>query len=243
MKKIILLLALCLCVGNLFAQDADKLRDEGDAASKAKNYPEALAKYGEYLKATDYKDEGRIFNAGFCAMQAKNYAEAVKYFEMSVKNNYNADDAYIGLAQAYRNLNKKTEFMTTIENGLKAYPDNANMEKLLYVQCMKDGQAAQKANNMSEAEKLFKEVLVVSNKQYKGNALYSLGSMFYGKGAQELQAATPLATSDPDKYKTEKAKAEANLTKAKEYLTEAISVDPPNDKSKKILDATIAALK
>ena len=36
MKKIVLLVALCLCVGNLFAQDADKLRDEGDAALKAK---------------------------------------------------------------------------------------------------------------------------------------------------------------------------------------------------------------
>lgn len=38
MKKIVLLVALCLCVGNLFAQDADKLRDEGDAALKAKDY-------------------------------------------------------------------------------------------------------------------------------------------------------------------------------------------------------------
>ena len=28
MKKIVLLVALCLCVGNLFAQDADKLRSE-----------------------------------------------------------------------------------------------------------------------------------------------------------------------------------------------------------------------
>lgn len=42
MKKIILLLAFCLSVGNLFAQDAnaDKLREEGDAAMTAKNYPE-----------------------------------------------------------------------------------------------------------------------------------------------------------------------------------------------------------
>ena len=31
MKKIVLLLAFCLSIGNLFAQDADKLRDEGDA--------------------------------------------------------------------------------------------------------------------------------------------------------------------------------------------------------------------
>lgn len=45
MKKIILLLAFCLSVGNLFAQDAnaDKLREEGDAAMTAKNYPEVVA--------------------------------------------------------------------------------------------------------------------------------------------------------------------------------------------------------
>lgn len=63
MKKIILLLAFCLSVGNLFAQDAnaDKLREEGDAAMTAKNYPEVVAKYSEYLKLTNYEDESRIF--------------------------------------------------------------------------------------------------------------------------------------------------------------------------------------
>ena len=57
MKKIILLLAFCLSVGNLFAQDAnaDKLREEGDAAMTAKNYPEVVAKYSEYLKLTNPK--------------------------------------------------------------------------------------------------------------------------------------------------------------------------------------------
>lgn len=243
MKKIVLLLALCLCVGNLFAQDADKLRDEGDAALKAKDYAGALTKYGEYLKMTDYKDTARIFNTGFCATQAKNYAEAVKYFDMSITNKYNADDAYVGKAQAYKNLNKNAEFMTTIEDGLKAFPENANMEKLLYVQCIKQGQAAQKAGKTSEAEELFKEVLVVSNKTYKGNALYSLGAMFYGNGAKALQAATPLATSDPNKYNTEKEKATVDLKKAKEYLTQALAINPNDANSKKILDATNATLK
>ena len=49
MKKIVLLVALCLCVGNLFAQDADKLRDEGDAALKAKDYATVVTKYGESI--------------------------------------------------------------------------------------------------------------------------------------------------------------------------------------------------
>lgn len=73
MKKIILLLAFCLSVGNLFAQDAnaDKLREEGDAAMTAKNYPEVVAKYSEYLKLTNYEDESRIFNCAFAATMPK----------------------------------------------------------------------------------------------------------------------------------------------------------------------------
>ena len=63
MKKIVLLVALCLCVGNLFAQDADKLRDEGDAALKAKDYATVVTKYGEYLKQNNYQDTARIFIA------------------------------------------------------------------------------------------------------------------------------------------------------------------------------------
>lgn len=73
MKKIILLLAFCLSVGNLFAQDAnaDKLREEGDAAMTAKNYPEVVAKYSEYLKLTNYEDESRIFNLCICSLQCQ----------------------------------------------------------------------------------------------------------------------------------------------------------------------------
>lgn len=243
MKKIVLLLAFCLSVGNLFAQDADKLRDEGDAALKAKDYAGALAKYGEYLKLTDYQDTVRIFNAGFCADQAGQAAEAAKYFDLSIQNNYNADDAYVGKAKAYRDMNKPAEFTATVEEGLKAFPKNANMEKMLYVYCVKGGQAAQKKGNYAEAEELFKDVLVVSNPTYKSNALYSLGAMLYNKGAKALQAATPLATGDPDKYKSEKAKADADLKKAQGYLNQALELNPENANAKKIAEAIAAQLK
>ena len=135
MKKTVLLVAFCLCVGNIFAQDANKLRDEGDAALKAKDYATAVTKYGEYLKTND-KDTVRIFNAGFAANQAKNYAEAAKFFDQAIKLNYNVDDSYVGAAMAYRNLKKTDEFINTVKEGLKAIPDGnknkANLEKLLY---------------------------------------------------------------------------------------------------------------
>lgn len=243
MKKIVLVLALCLCAGSLFAQDADKLKNEGDAAFKAKKYSEALTRYSEYLKITDYKDIPCIFNAGFCAAQAENYTEAVKFFEMSVKNNYNADNAYLKMAQAYQNLNKNAEFITTIKNGLKAFPGNIHMEKLLYVQCFKNAQAARDAKKLDEAAKFYEEVLIIDNKKLKLNTLHTLGTILFNKGYTTLYKATPLATSDPDKYKAEKEKADADLIKAKEYLTQALVINPAHEYSKKILDNINKTLK
>ena len=88
---------------------------------------------------------------------------------------------------------------------------------------------------------MFKDVLVVGNTQYKGNALYSLGAMYYNAGAKILAAATPIATSDPDKYAAEKKKADAHMAKAKTYLEQAVQLNPADEKSKKILDALNAA--
>jgi len=172
MKKIILLLAFCLSVGNLFAQDAnaDKLREEGDAAMTAKNYPEVVAKYSEYLKLTNYEDESRIFNCAFAAYNAKKYDDAIKFYDMAIQKGYKADDAYVGKAMSLRSQDKAADFTATVEAGLKANAQNANLEKLLYAYCMKKGQAAQKAGKTEEAEELFKDVLVVSNAKYKGNA-------------------------------------------------------------------------
>ena len=155
------------------------------------------------------------------------------------KRGYKADDAYVGKAMSLRSQDKAADFTATVEAGLKANAQNANLEKLLYAYCMKKGQAAQK----EEAEELFKDVLVVSNAKYKGNALYSLGVMFYNAGAKILADANPIATSDPDKYAAEKKKADAQMAKAKGYLEQAVALNAADANSKKILDAINAAAK
>ena len=181
----------------------------------AKNYPEVVAKYSEYLKATNYEDESRIFNCAFAAFQAKQYDTAVQFYDMAIQKGYKVDDAYTGKAMALRSLDKAAEFSATVEAGLKANAQNTNLEKLLYGYCMKKAQAAQKAGKLTEAEDLFKDVLVVNNKQYKGNALYSLGVMFYNNGAKILTAANPIAQTEPEKYAAEKKKAEKKRRAAK----------------------------
>lgn len=222
---------------------ADKLREEGDAAMTAKNYPEVVAKYSEYLKLTNYEDESRIFNCAFAAYNAKKYDDAIKFYDMAIQKGYKADDAYVGKAMSLRSQDKAADFTATVEAGLKANAQNANLEKLLYAYCMKKGQAAQKAGKTEEAEELFKDVLVVSNAKYKGNALYSLGVMFYNAGAKILADANPIATSDPDKYAAEKKKADAQMAKAKGYLEQAVALNAADANSKKILDAINAAAK
>ena len=209
----------------------------------AKNYPEVVAKYSEYLKLTNYEDESRIFNCAFAAYNAKKYDDAIKFYDMAIQKGYKADDAYVGKAMSLRSQDKAADFTATVEAGLKANAQNANLEKLLYAYCMKKGQAAQKAGKTEEAEELFKDVLVVSNAKYKGNALYSLGVMFYNAGAKILADANPIATSDPDKYAAEKKKADAQMAKAKGYLEQAVALNAADANSKKILDAINAAAK
>ena len=145
-------------------------------------------------------------------------------YDMAIQKGYKADDAYVGKAMSLRSQDKAADFTATVEAGLKANAQNANLEKLLYAYCMKKGQAAQKAGKTEEAEELFKDVLVVSNAKF-------------------LADANPIATSDPDKYAAEKKKADAQMAKAKGYLEQAVALNAADANSKKILDAINAAAK
>ncbi|MDR0995369.1 MAG: hypothetical protein LBL81_03665 [Tannerella sp.] len=253
MKKFIysFLMLCCVSMGTMFAQDAnqtaaDKLRAEGDAAYKAKNYPTALAKYEAYLKADNYKDAQRIFVAAQCAYEAKDYESLAKYSDMAIQKGQNAQNAYVFKAIALSNLNKTDEFKSTIDAGLKAYPGNKNLEATAYNYFVKAGQAAQKQGNITQADADYTEVTTLSNPEYKGNALYALGAMYYTKGSKAITAAYPLAQSAPEKYKAAKEKAAGDLNKAKGYLEQAKTTTPSSPRNasiQKILDSITKLLK
>ena len=209
----------------------------------AKNYPEVVAKYSEYLKLTNYEDESRIFNCAFAAYNAKKYDDAIKFYDMAIQKGYKADDAYVGKAMSLRSQDKAADFTATVEAGLKANAQNANLEKLLYAYCMKKGQAAQKAGKTEEAEENFKKVIPLNHKTYKTNALYSLGVLCYNDGANILKKAAPLANSDADKYAAEKEKADGRFKEALDYLEEAAKISPENENVKKMLPQVKAVMK
>lgn len=244
MKKFIFLFAFCITVTNIFAQtDPNQIKKEGNDAFNAKNYPVAYAKFSEYLKQTNNQDSATAYYCGMAADEIKKYAEAVTYFDIAIQKKFNIGNAYARKAAALDALKKTDEYVATLEEGLKVAPNNKVMVKNYGLHFLKAGLAAQKAGKTEEAEELFKDVLVVSNAKYKGNALYSLGVMFYNAGAKILADANPIATSDPDKYAAEKKKADAQMAKAKGYLEQAVALNAADANSKKILDAINAAAK
>lgn len=218
MKKFLLSVAICLFVTNIFAQTTDpsSLKKEGDEALKAKNYSVAFTKYNEYLQLTNYQDSVTAFNCGVCADNIHKYADAAKLFGVAIDKKYNLASAYLGKANALKDLKKNNEYIATVKEGMEALPKDQTLEKLYAIYYLKEGQKFQKANNIAKAEECYKNVANVSSKKWKTDALYSLGALFY----------------NAKDYK-----------KAADYLQEAITVSPQRTEIKKLLDGANAMIK
>lgn len=244
MKKLFLFLVANLLVFNSFAQtDPAQLKKEGDDALKANDFATAYEKYNAYLTQSGTVDSTVIFNTAVCADKANKLEDAVKYFKKSIEIGYKTESAYVGLAKAYLELKDGANLTATVKEGLEKFPGNMNLQKLLYSYCMKTGAALQKANKFKEAEACYEQGLIITDKALKSKVLYSLGVLYYNSAAVTLQKATPLATSDPEKYKAEKADADKDFAKAAEYLEETLTISPDNANAKKILDQVKASMK
>ena len=56
---------------------------------------------------------------------------------MSIKNNYKGASSYLGKAQAQKSQNKTAEMLTTLQDGMKAFPGNMKLERHSKKQVMK----------------------------------------------------------------------------------------------------------
>ena len=230
MKRIAFLILSVLLTVSVFAQDPGATeKNAGNAAVKAKNYPEAFKQYEAYLKIVNNKDNATVYNTAYCATKIKNYAAAEKYFDMSIKNNYKGASSYLGKAQAQKSQNKTAEMLTTLQDGMKAFPGNMKLETMYAAYYMKEGQTFQKAGDEAKAAENYTKVVNLTTKSFKTQGLASL--------------ATPIANSDKAKYDAEKAKAVNDFKKAKDYLVQAQSLDPANQDVKDLMKQVNEALK
>lgn len=244
MKKIVLFILFGLFAGGVFAQDPGAAeKNAGNDALKAKNYAEAFNKYEAYLKIVNYNDKATVFNTAYCANKIKNYEAAEKYFDMSIKNNYKTATSYAGKAQAEEDLNKENEMLATLEAGLKAFPKNARLEKMYGTYFLKKGVDAQKAGRVELASESYSKILSLSDKALKGKAYMALASLYFNNGATILQKATPIATSDREKYEAEKTRATAEFKRALGYVEQAKSLDPESQEVKDLGEQIKKAMK
>lgn len=241
MRKIFLLILSLGIVGSVLAQDGIKggeIKNAGNDAIRAKKYGDAIVKYEEYLKLNDFKDAAVVFNTAYCATKMKKYDLAVKYFDMSIKNTYKLSSSYLGKAKALENLKKYNDMVKTLETGMKALNNPKKSRKLetMYASyILKQGQNAQKSGNISAADSYFKKVANLSRKSLKFQANYSLGVLYYNKGAKLLQDLYAIATTDKPKYEAGKKKAKVDFNKALTYLGKAKILDAKDENTKTLI--------
>ena len=85
-------LLMMMFVGALTAQDksAAELKNEGNAALKAKDYKTALGLFEKAIAAwgDEETDAAMIFNTATCARKEKKYDTAIKYYDRSISEAY-----------------------------------------------------------------------------------------------------------------------------------------------------------
>ena len=237
MKRIALLILSVLLTLTVFAQTTPgaKEKNAGNDAWKAKNYAEAFKNFEAYLKAVDFKDNAYIYNTATAAAKAKNYAAAEKYYDMAIKNKYKTASAYHGKAIALKEQKKTSEMLTTLEEGMKAFPGNVKLEQMYATYFLKEGQNFQKVGNEAKAAENYLKIVSLKTKSYKTQGYLSLATLYFNNGAKVIAAANPIANTDKAKFESEKAKAVADFKKAKDYLMQAQSVEPANQDVKDLM--------
>ncbi|MDM8158760.1 hypothetical protein QUH73_02905 [Labilibaculum sp. K2S] len=230
MKKIILILAICFSAVGVFAQSAAQFKNDGNTALKSKDYKTALVNYEKYLAAEDTeKDPALVFNLGYCAIKLKKYAKAEQYFGQSIENKYKTSIAYQYKAKAQKSQKKYEDMIVTLNEGIAACPTkNSKLVSELAKHYLLEGQTAQKADKFEVAEDLYKKAGNVKSK-LQVDALFSLGTLYYNKGAKIMQAATPTANTEPENYKAESAKAKTYFQKAIVELNKAKAIAPARE--------------
>lgn len=149
MKKIALVLFLCLSFGALSAQESIKLQNAGNDALNAKDFATALSNYEKAMAVwgTAPVDSVMFYNCGYCAIQVKDLDKAIKYYNLAVTHNYKPAEASFKVAQIYKFQKNNEAYLKAINEGFAKYPDNASFKGEIAKNFLLDGVAHYNAGN------------------------------------------------------------------------------------------------
>ncbi len=243
MKKLILTLVVCLSVLGAFAQDAVQLKNDGNAALKAKDYKAAIVHLENYLRTPEASEDIKtVYNVGYASAKVKDYAKAVIYFDKTIAAKYKLTSSYLRKAKALKKLKKYDEMVATLKAGIAASPSkNAKLSKTLAKHYLINGRKAQKASKYAKAEASYKSAIEIKSSM-KTDAIVSLGSLYFGEGAKIQAAANPYANTEKEKFATEIVKAKAFYKKAVTQYSKARILAPAREDIDSLLKEVKAVL-
>jgi tetratricopeptide (TPR) repeat protein len=206
MKRVALILFLCLGFVTLFAQESIKLQNAGNDALNAKDYATALANYEKAMAVwgTAPQDSVMFYNCGYCAIQVKDYDKAIKYYNLAASHNYKAADASFKVALIYKFQKNNEAYLKAINEGVAKYPENANFKGELSKNFLLEGVAHYNA----------------------GNGLL--------KGAIDKINAKKFKDANDPGYKAEIAKAKKEFADAIPPMDKAIELNPADTKAQEL---------
>lgn len=192
-----------------------------------------------------------IFNAGLAAFNAEKYEKAIEYYKEAAKYDYNGSRTYELISAAYTNLNDTVNALETLQEGFKKYPESSQILVQMiniYMSTNKTAEAMEyldlaikqdpenpsfyfakgalndKLGNTDTAIASYEKALELKEDYF--DAYYNLGAIYYNKGVKQLDVANAVPTNQPDKYETEKNKADDEFKKAIPYMEKASEVNP-----------------
>lgn len=219
MKRIFFVCIMLIGVMAANAQEVEKsfaeLKNEGNAAVKANDFPKALELYEQaILKLGDspVADTMMIYNMGLFAFKAKNYEKAIKYFDQSFSMNRMKIGSLLTKSDVLKVMKNDAESLKTMEEAYALAPKDVKVKGKLA------GYYAKEAS-----------------------AVYAKGGDILNKANAEVTAGK-LKPND-EAYKTALTNATAAFKKAMPLIDKALSYDETNATAKQLKAACEQALK
>lgn len=217
MKRFFLALVLCFGIVAAFAQEektAIDLKNEGNEALRAKDYPKALQLYDQALSkwGDEPKDTAMVYNMAVCAYNTKDLDKALPLLDDAIAMDYKKETALLYKANIYKMQKNDEEYEKTLETALANSPDDAKIKGMLATVYLKEA-----------------------------NVFYSAGAKILKDAAADVNAAKYKTTDE--QYKTAVSKANDEFKKALPKVDKALTIDPENATGKQLKAAIEQNLK
>jgi tetratricopeptide (TPR) repeat protein len=147
-------LANCIIIISNQGIDSYSNKEKPDYAGALASFEKAVSLNKEYNGTIDTLV---VFNAALAADKAKMYPKAIEYYKQLIDLKYGAKDErvaasiYIMLATVYKEQSDLTNYLATLQNGRKAFPNDKNLIFLELNYFLETGKTAEAINNLNLA--------------------------------------------------------------------------------------------